>query len=326
MQPSSQQQNDSLLPPELNRNFGVALDKCESSSTSPYVPVVVEICTRLIELHIIDEGIYRKVGQKQVVTSLRAQLNHGILNIDINDYNWDNPHAVVSLLKCFLNELPDSLTTSHLYGDFIQVCRIDHHHIRLIAVKKLLRKLPIYNYETLKYLAAHLRRVAAAYQHNKMTIKNICIAFSQSIVRHNEANCETIKTDHVLQSLLIELILIYHEWLFESPQMDNVPNEIKEIVESNLFHQFYSYTEPVPYTDLLLNVMNSIRARWNSTNSSLNSNHSSKNINNNNNNNANNYNSSSGNELDYPVSSARSAGGQQQRQPINIQIRRFILK
>ena len=109
--------------------------------------------------------------------------------------------------------------------------------------------------------------------------------------------------------------------------MDNVPNEIKEIVESNLFHQFYSYTEPVPYTDLLLNVMNSIRARWNSTNSSLNSNHSSKNINNNNNNNnANNYNSSSGNELDYPVSSARSAGGQQQRQPINIQIRRFILK
>ena len=77
-----------------------------------YVPVVIELCTRLIELHIIDEGLYRKVGQKQVVISLRAQLNSGILNIDISDYNWDNPHAVVSLLKCFLNELPDSLTTS----------------------------------------------------------------------------------------------------------------------------------------------------------------------------------------------------------------------
>lgn len=96
----------------MNRNFGVPLDKCESSSVSPYVPVVVEVCTRLIELHIIDEGIYRKVGQKQVVSSLRAQLNKGILNIDISDYNWDNPHAVVSLLKSFLNELPDSLTTS----------------------------------------------------------------------------------------------------------------------------------------------------------------------------------------------------------------------
>lgn len=75
---------------------------------------MVELCTRLIEIHITDEGIYRKVGQKQVVTSLKVQLNQGVLNIDISDYNWDNPHAVVSLLKCFLNELPDSLTTSRM--------------------------------------------------------------------------------------------------------------------------------------------------------------------------------------------------------------------
>jgi|LakMenE18May11ns_1017448.scaffolds.fasta_scaffold7182246_1 hypothetical protein len=42
-----------------------------------------------------------------------------------------------------------------------------------------------------------------------MTVKNICIAFSQSIVRHNDANCETIKTDHLQQSLLIEIVLTY---------------------------------------------------------------------------------------------------------------------
>jgi hypothetical protein len=110
-------QNESIMQQnvEVNRNFGVSLDKCESSTVSPYVPVVVELCTRIIELHICDEGIYRKVGQKQVVNSLRAQLNRGILNIDPTDYNWDNPHAVVSLLKCFLNELPDSLITSCNY-------------------------------------------------------------------------------------------------------------------------------------------------------------------------------------------------------------------
>ena len=213
---------------------------------------------------------------------------------------------------------------------FIQVCRIDHHVIRLIAVKKLLRQLPIYNYETLKYLTAHLRRVAAAYQHNKMTIKNLCIAFSQSIVRHNDANCETIKTDHVLQSLLIELILVYHEWLFDSAQMDNVPNEIKDIVESNLFQHAYAYVEPVCYTDLLHNIMKAIRARWNSTTSSLNSSNSRHVISNNNTNttntNSNNYNSSSGNELDYALNGSTrsnnnsSSGGP--RQPINIQFRR----
>lgn len=74
--------------------------------------MVIEICTRLIELHVNDEGLYRKVGQKQVVSSLRTQLNNGVMNMNIFDLNWNNPHAVVSLLKCFLNELPDSLTTS----------------------------------------------------------------------------------------------------------------------------------------------------------------------------------------------------------------------
>ena len=73
-----------------NKNFGVPLNKCEPSSLScvrlfflcynifliidfflKYVPAVVEICTRLIELHLTDEGIYRKVGQKLVVNSLR---------------------------------------------------------------------------------------------------------------------------------------------------------------------------------------------------------------------------------------------------------------
>jgi hypothetical protein len=43
-----------------------------------------------------------------------------------------------------------------------------------------------------------------------MTIQKIFLfAFSQSIVRHNDANCETIKSDHLQQSLLIEIILTY---------------------------------------------------------------------------------------------------------------------
>jgi hypothetical protein len=95
----------------------------------------------------------------------------------------------------------------------IHACRIEHHHIRLIAIKKLLKRLPVYNYETIKYLSAHLRRVASAYQHNKMTIKNLAIAFSQSIVRFNDANCERIKSDHLAQSFLIELVIVYVSYI-----------------------------------------------------------------------------------------------------------------
>ena len=101
--------------------------------------------------------------------------------------------------------------------------------------------------------------------------------------------------------------------------MDNVPNEVKDVVESNLFPHGYAYVEPAAYSDLLLSIMKAIRARWNSTNSSVNSNRSRNLMNGSS---ANNYNSSSGNELDY---SARAGGANAaQRQPINIQFRRFV--
>ena len=112
--------------------------------------------------------------------------------------------------------------------------------------------------------------------------------------------------------------------------MDNVPNEIKESVEAHLFQQFCSYIEPTCYTDLLLNIMKAIRARWNSTNSSMNSTNSNTIMSKAGNYNANN---SSGNEQDYPMQTSSSSNsrlsqqnGVPQRQTINIQFRRFIFK
>jgi hypothetical protein len=57
-------------------------------------------------------------------------------------------------------------------------------------------------------------------------------------------------------------------------QTDTVPNEIKEVNEAALFQQYFNYTEQIPYTDLLIGLIKSIRSRWNSTNSSMSSNSS----------------------------------------------------
>jgi hypothetical protein len=145
------------------------------------------------------------------------QMNKGVRYIDVSDFNWDNPHAIVSLLKCFLNELPDSIITTGkwfdrihqviflydlirwfsvfllcfkaLYNEFIQYCRIEHHHLRLMSIKKLMRQMPINNYETLKYLSAHLRRVAGAHQHNKvrlgdsiLSVSNVCFDSNHNVI------------------------------------------------------------------------------------------------------------------------------------------------
>ena len=93
--------------------------------------------------------------------------------------------------------------------------------------------------------------------------------------------------------------------------MDNVPDQIKDLVEAQLFQQYCSYIEPMCYTELLLNIMKSIRSRWYSTNSSINSSisntvtaaYSNKNMN---------LSNSSSNEHDFNNS----------RQSSNIQFRR----
>lgn len=155
--------------------------------------------------------------------------------------------------------------------------------MRLFSIKQLLNRFPPHNYETLKYICAHLRRVAAAYYYNKMTIKNISISFSQSIVRHNLTNCEQIRSDHIHQCLLVELCLVYvsllesiklqskliknclyvcfkYEWLFDLSMSKNVPAEVKEPIEEHLFQTLYSNQERINYADLLINIIEIIRS------------------------------------------------------------------
>jgi hypothetical protein len=53
--------------------------------------------------------------------------------------------------------------------------------------------------------------------------------------------------------------------------MENVPNEIKNSAELQLSRHYCSFIEHMSYTELLTSVLNSLRAKWNSTNSSINS-------------------------------------------------------
>ncbi len=55
----------------------------------------------------------------------------------------------------------------------------------------------------------------------------------------------------------------------------NVPDEVKDICEAQLFQQFCKYQEPTSYSDLLLTMMRAIRSRWNATTRNINNHNSS---------------------------------------------------
>ena len=97
-------------------NFGIELEECETSSISRYIPIVVEILTRLVELRGINyQGIYRHAGGLTAVNWLVNELDKGAEKIDFNSEKWYDVKAVASTLKTFFAKLPDSLLSSSLF-------------------------------------------------------------------------------------------------------------------------------------------------------------------------------------------------------------------
>ena len=94
-------------------NFGIELEECESSSISRFIPIVVEILARLVELRGINyQGIYRNAGGITAVNWLVSELDKGSERIDFNSEKWYDIKAVASTLKTFFAKLPDSLLSS----------------------------------------------------------------------------------------------------------------------------------------------------------------------------------------------------------------------
>ena len=179
-----------LETPSLSqgRNFAIELEECESSSLSQFIPIVVEILTRLVELRgIASQGIYRHAGGLTAVNWLVNELDKGTERIELNSERWYDVKAVASTLKTFFAKLPDSLLSSsrretlslslslslsillEMSSLCVEASRIETHRPRLIELKRMLVQLDDHRFETLKYLCAHFRRVAAKCDVNKVS-------------------------------------------------------------------------------------------------------------------------------------------------------------
>lgn len=103
-------------------NFGIELEECECSSISRYVPIVVEILTRLVELRGINyQGIYRHAGGLTAVNWLVNELDKGSERLEFNSERWYDVKAVASTLKTFFAKLPDSLLSSSSFVLFVSL-------------------------------------------------------------------------------------------------------------------------------------------------------------------------------------------------------------
>jgi RalA-binding protein 1 len=112
---------------QQNRNvFGIplaeAVDYTQPIGLSDPIPSVVFRSLEYLRAKnaINEEGIFRLSGSNIVIRALRERFNtEG--DVKLLDGQYYDIHAVASLLKLFLRELPASILTRELHLDFIKV-------------------------------------------------------------------------------------------------------------------------------------------------------------------------------------------------------------
>ncbi|XP_037008647.2 GEM-interacting protein isoform X2 [Artibeus jamaicensis] len=200
------------------------------------VPFVVTRCTAEIEQRALGvQGIYRVSGSRVRVERLCQAFENGRALVDLSG---NSPHDVSSVLKRFLQELTDPVVPFHFYDAFISLAKTLHANpehdpgtpspspevIRLL--KTLLVQLPDSNYNTLRHLVAHLFRVAAQFEENKMSANNLGIVFGPTLLRPPDCPGSagtgpvTCLLDSGHQAQLVEFLISNYEQIFG---MDELP-------------------------------------------------------------------------------------------------------
>ncbi|XP_058388565.1 rho GTPase-activating protein 21 isoform X2 [Diceros bicornis minor] len=231
--------------PTATGTFGVRLDDCPPAHTNRYIPLIVDICCKLVEERGLEyTGIYRVPGNNAAISSMQEELNKGMTDIDTQDDKWRDLNVISSLLKSFFRKLPEPLFTNDKYADFIEANRKEDPLDRLKTLKRLIHDLPEHHYETLKFLSAHLKTVAENSEKNKMEPRNLAIVFGPTLVRTSEDNMTHMVTHMPDQYKIVETLIQHHDWFFTE---EGGEEPLTTVQEENTVD-----SQPVPNIDHLL--------------------------------------------------------------------------
>jgi len=147
------------------------------------LPAVVYRCIEYLDAKNAagEEGIFRLSGSNVVIKQLRERFNtEGDVNLVTDDQYYDI-HAVASLLKLYLRELPTTILTRELHLEFLAVTELHDVTEKVSALNDLVHRLPRANNALLRYLSGFLINIINHADTNKMTVRNVGIVFSPTL-------------------------------------------------------------------------------------------------------------------------------------------------
>jgi RalA-binding protein 1 len=166
---------DSRPPP---RNvFGIplieAIECSQPWGVDVLLPAVVYRCIEYLRDRdaITEEGIFRLSGSNVAIKALRERFTQEG-DIVLVDEEYYDVHAVASLLKLYLRELPNSILSRELHLDFLKVNDLTDNNKKVAICNVLVHKLPRANLTLLDSLFSFLIEVVNNSDKNKMNVRN----------------------------------------------------------------------------------------------------------------------------------------------------------
>ena len=171
------------IRPAFGAPLGEAVRFNHPVDVSVELPAVVYRCIEYLDAKNAagEEGIFRLSGSNVVIKQLRERFNNeGDVNL-ITDGQYYDIHAVASLLKLYLRELPTTILTRELHLEFLAVTELQDIHAKISALNGLVHRLPRVNNALLRYLSSFLINIINHADTNKMTVRNVGIVFSPTL-------------------------------------------------------------------------------------------------------------------------------------------------
>lgn len=160
-----------------------AVEYCAPFNLDIQLPAVVYRSIEYLRFRnaINEEGIFRLSGSNITVKTLKERFNNegDIDLVDAEEYY--DVHAVASLFKTYLRELPSPLLTRDLHLEFMQGLELESHADKISAFNVLVYRLPKVNFELVRAMSEYLIEVTDNATKNKMTVRNIGIVFSPTV-------------------------------------------------------------------------------------------------------------------------------------------------
>jgi len=197
--------------------FGSSLrDHIASFGLDSGIAYPLQLCvTKLIELGLEEEGLFRLAAGSSKVKRLRAEIEAGQATLTSLEHTVDH-HVLTAMLKSYLRELPTPLLCEEFYTDWLETAELQGED-RLEAIWNLLQQLPRDNFKNVHYLFKFLHEVTLYSEKNKMTASNLAIVITPNVIWSTEAVQDVMDVSAgSLLAQVVELIIQQQAYFFQN--------------------------------------------------------------------------------------------------------------